>query len=305
MPIRSNEFQRLIYLLHHQLHGRAKVTESAMLPDRLGGIAQEIDVLIEETIGQIPMLIAVECRDHQRRATLEWVQQMWGKHQHRVDKLVLVSRSGFTQEALEAARRYGIGTMNLLGAHEADWNVVVNKLKEVFIGRFDFNISRGYAVLDEEYGLEEDPEISVAEPLYSVSDELIGQVGEIAREHLRHPDAGKQLMELFYANQDRKMATARFELPTGSYLIDTSGTKRSARAIKLTVECKLRITPVPLQHGSVGAVHIAWGETRAQDEQLFLVTTEQQEAPNRVTLRTVQDGERTVELVDMIGQSNS
>src|SRR3712207_6485571 len=111
MPRRSNEFQRLIYLLHRQLHHRATVNESAMLPDRLGGDAQEVDVLIEEPVGQIRMLIGVECRDRSRPATVEWVQEMRGKHQHRTDKLVLVSRSGFTRTALREAQRYGIETI--------------------------------------------------------------------------------------------------------------------------------------------------------------------------------------------------
>ncbi len=305
MPKRSNEFQRLIYLVHRELHDRATVTESAMLADRLGGPAQEVDVLIEEPIGQIHMLIGVECRDRGRPATVEWVQQMRGKHQHRTDKLVLVSRSGFTGTAVDEARRHGIETMSLAEAREADWNVVVNKLKEVFVGQFSFNISKGYAVLDEEYGLTEAPEISAAEPLYSPDDELMGPVGGIARDQLQRPAAARELMELFYRNQDRAQATATFEVPAGSFLIDTSGMKWRVKAIRLEIECKMRMTPVALQHGVVGAVHVAWGQTAVGDELLFFATIEQPGQPGRTALRISQNGRHTEQIVDMTGETDS
>jgi hypothetical protein len=131
MPRRSNEFQRLIYLVHRHLHDRATVTESALLPDRVGGEAREVDVLIEEPVGQVHMLIGVECRNHGRPATIEWVQQMRGKHEHRTDKLVLASRSRFTKSAVEEAKRHGIETMSLSEASEADWTVIVNRLKAI------------------------------------------------------------------------------------------------------------------------------------------------------------------------------
>ena len=140
MPRRSYEFQRLIYLLHHQLHDRATVSESAMLPDRLGGKAQEVDILIEEPVGQITLRIGVEVRDRSRAADVGWIQEMRGKHEHRTDKLILVSRTGFTKPALYEAQKFGIETMHLQEAIEADWAGIVSKLKEVFLGRFNFEI---------------------------------------------------------------------------------------------------------------------------------------------------------------------
>ncbi len=299
MPRRSNEFQRLGYLLHRQLHDRVTVTESAMVADRVGGEPQEVDVLIEEPVGQIRMLIGVECRDHNRRATVEWVQQMHGKHLHRTDKLILISRSGFTGSALAEAQRFGIETMSLQEAGEVDLAVIVGKLKEAFLGRFHFNISKGYAVFAEEYGRLDEPEISSDVLLCAMDDEIVGPVGEISREFLRQPDQAKELMELFYANQDRTRAIATFEVVPGSYLIDTSGTKWRVRAIKVEIECNLRVTPIPLRHGLLGAAHVSWGTTTDRDEQLFMVSTEQQGQPGRTTLRVAQGTEQTEQLIDM------
>ncbi len=301
MPKRSNSFQTLIYLLYHQLHDRATVTESAMVSDRLGGSVQEVDVLILEPVGQMQLQIGVECRDRGRPATIEWVQQMRGKHQHRVDKLVLVSRSGFTKSSTEEARRHGIETLSLSEANQTDWNVMVDQIKELFAGKFNFRITKGYAVLSEEYGLIEDPEISANERLYDLNDELVGMVGEIALEELRAPEAGRKLMELFYAHQDKIKAIATFEVPGGSYLIDTSGTKRVARSIRLEITCEMSMTPVELQHGALGTSNVAWGQSSTTDgEELFLVITEHKDRPRQSSLSIKQRGQQSGILIDMI-----
>jgi hypothetical protein len=206
--------------------------------------------------------------------------------------------------ALEEARRYGIETMDLSEAREADWNAIVNKLKEVFVGRFNFRISRGSAVLAEEYGTEEESPIGPAEPLYSPDGQPLGPVGEIARERLRQPDSAKKLLDLFYANQDRSRATATLDVPAGCYLIDTSGARWRVRAIKLEIECELIMTPVSLQHGTIGAAQVAWGQATDGPDQLFLVSTERQGHSRRMTLRLVQAGDQSEQLVNMTDASS-
>lgn len=299
MPQRSNEFQRLIYLLHLQMHHRAKVTESAMVANRLGGAPQEVDVLIEEPIGQICMLIGVECRDHRRPVTIEWVQQMRGKHEHRTDKLILVSRSGFTDSAISEARRYGIETMGLLEATKSDWTVIVNRLKEVFVGQFNFHTSKGYAVLAENYGMMEDPIISPSEILFSSDGEELGQVGTIARQNLQHSQTAKELMNLFYENRARTQVTASFGAPPNAYLIDSLGIKRCVRSIKIEIECEMNMTPVSLQHGLVGTIHVAWGQASNKDAEFFFATIEQEGHPGSSVLRLHQKGDKIEQIIEL------
>jgi len=43
MPQRSNEFQKLVYLVKQQMAAGAKVTESQMLVDRITGTEREVD----------------------------------------------------------------------------------------------------------------------------------------------------------------------------------------------------------------------------------------------------------------------
>ena len=68
MPKRSNDFQRLIYLIRVNLAEGAKVSESRMMRDRQTKRFREMDVTIEGKIGTHPVIVCVGCRDHQRSA---------------------------------------------------------------------------------------------------------------------------------------------------------------------------------------------------------------------------------------------
>ena len=55
MPKRSNDFQKLIYLIHHQLANQAIVTESKFLHDGAANIDREVDIVIETQVGNYPL----------------------------------------------------------------------------------------------------------------------------------------------------------------------------------------------------------------------------------------------------------
>ena len=109
MPKRSNEFQKLVYLVRVNLAGGAKVSESKMFRDRLTGTEREVDVCVEGIVGGTPVTVCLECRDHVRPADVTWVEEMKSKHERLpTHALILASRSGFTKEAREVARLSGI-----------------------------------------------------------------------------------------------------------------------------------------------------------------------------------------------------
>jgi hypothetical protein len=123
MPQRSNPFQRLIYLIQHQLASDAAVTESRLLIDKVSGRNVEVDVVIEGKLGGVPLLIGIECTATKRPATVEWVDQMLGKHSSLpVDKTVLVSKTGFTPDAVTKATSRGVDVLQLSEAESRDWS---------------------------------------------------------------------------------------------------------------------------------------------------------------------------------------
>ena len=125
MPKRSNQFQRLTATIHHALADGATVEESRELRDRTTGAFREVDVVIESAVGDYPVTISIECSDRSRPATVEWVEQQHGKHVGLpTNKLILVSRSGFTRTATVKARLYDIQTLSLVDAEAVAWTTV-------------------------------------------------------------------------------------------------------------------------------------------------------------------------------------
>ena len=125
MPRRTNAFQRLVTLLTAMLAGRAQVTESAMLTDRVNGEQREVDILVAAVAGGYTMQLGIEVISWARPADTPWVEKMRAKHDNLpTDKLVLVSESGFYEPARRKAEFYGIEVLTLEEANEADWPLI-------------------------------------------------------------------------------------------------------------------------------------------------------------------------------------
>lgn len=125
MPQRTNAFQRLVTLLTATLAGHAKVTESAMLPDRVTGELREVDVLVTSTAASYQVNLGLEVVAWRRPADTPWIERMHAKHENLpTDKLILVSESGFSGPALRKAKFYGIETLTVDEACEADWPLI-------------------------------------------------------------------------------------------------------------------------------------------------------------------------------------
>jgi len=122
MPKRSNRFQQLIRIIEEQAApSGAIVRESALIADR-SGITREIDVYVEIPVGVRSVVLAIECRDHARRADVNWIDQVVGKYRDLVvDQLTIVASAGFTPNAILKARALGIRTLTLGQAEVREW----------------------------------------------------------------------------------------------------------------------------------------------------------------------------------------
>jgi hypothetical protein len=135
MPQRTNDFQTLVHFLEAQLAPTgATVRESALVTPMDGGEPVEIDVLIEASIGHHPIRVALECRDHSRPSTVEWVNELIGRYAALpVDHVVAVSRRGFTSGARSRAEGSKIHLFTLDEAREEDWPTVFRGWRLAFI----------------------------------------------------------------------------------------------------------------------------------------------------------------------------
>ena len=127
VPKRTNKFQTLVALIERALAPQgAKITESAAVPAGKRGRTREIDVLIEGEFGPYTMKIAVEAKDERRKMDVTKFESIVGKYRSktgcRVDRVVVISRRGFTQEVIDAAHEENISLLRLDRAMELDWS---------------------------------------------------------------------------------------------------------------------------------------------------------------------------------------
>jgi hypothetical protein len=135
MPKRSNQFQRLItniYAAMSNMDG-GKVSESIFLTEP-NGIKREIDILLEKELYGHLLRIAVECRDHSRKSDIEWVDNLIGKYKNiKVNKIIAVSKSGFSEKAAQKALDNNIELRTLEECLLLDW---MKEFYELKIGGF-------------------------------------------------------------------------------------------------------------------------------------------------------------------------
>jgi len=117
MAKQTNAFQQLIHYIYEKLEGQdATVTESALLLEQKVNeeVSREVDVLIERTIDDKIVRIAVECRDRSSKDDIQWVDCLIGKYINlKVHKVIAVSNSGFSKSAQLKAIANGIELMTL------------------------------------------------------------------------------------------------------------------------------------------------------------------------------------------------
>jgi hypothetical protein len=132
MPKHSNDFQKLIYLIRLQLEDNATVTESKFLHDNAANVEREVNIVIEAQVDEYSIIISIECHGRGRVANAKWVEQMAVKHETLpIDKLILISKSGFSDIALRKAKAQGIQAMTLTQAIQADWDMLIERIYQL------------------------------------------------------------------------------------------------------------------------------------------------------------------------------
>lgn len=262
MPRRSNQFQKLIHLLHHQLAGAAKVTESTLLQEYTTGEEREVDIVVETLAGSYSIVIGIECTSCKRRADVTWIEGMWAKHQKLpTNKLILVSKSGFTKPAIREAELKGIEVLSISKAQSTDWTSIVKNEKDLFFIRVDTSPRSCELVLLSGDGGE--TRTKLANP----DDMLFNDVGEaqatmrqIILSLLGEPTTKKMIFENMPRIEDSHLI-ASYQVPKGWYVVDRDGNKHLVKELHYHCECKRREkTPIKLSGGTFGGIPVCYGQ---------------------------------------------
>ena len=279
MPKRTNDFQKLIYLVRLNLAAGATVTESKMLRDRRTKRWREVDVCIKGHVGTHPVTVSVECRDHKRVADVSWVDAMKAKHERlETNALILASRSGFTPEAREVAKSYGIETFTLEDVDKANFPELFGPQGSLWIKTFTVSADKvriRVAAVGE----------LAAENLVTIPDNLIYtedgaelcQVRRMVDELVNSKKAQQFFVE--EGTEEHKWAEIVWEPPSDRlgrplYMKQIRpAVLRRIERIRIIGPCTVEIRQFGLRHGKLGDVHVAWGKTSIAGKQAIAVAT--------------------------------
>jgi hypothetical protein len=264
MPPRTNAFQQLVYLVQHSLAGRATVRESAMLTDRLTGEQREVDILIESESAGHRLVVSVECVAHSRKATVEWVERMWAKHQTLpTNKLVLVSRSGFTAEAQAKAALLNVDTIDLSRALEADWDSVISQLARLDVTIVDSKLTWCKAVLPgpPNHPLS-DSEVASA-TIYLPTGQPLGTLVELIRSFQQSHDLKKLIDSVGGHAEGVVELESVIEFPQDTFFLAPDGTSIHILRVRFGLIATWQSSPVALETHAYGSIHIAHGTETA------------------------------------------
>ena len=279
MPKRSNDFQRLIYLIRLNLSDGAKVTESKMMRDRLTKAYREVDVVIEGKVGSQRVFVSVECRDHQRVADVTWIDTMKAKHDRlNTNALLLASRSGFTAEARNVASKYGIELFTLESIDDADIPAMLGPNGYLWLKAITIAPEK-VSIRVAQVG-ELPPETVATSPdnlIYLENGSELCQLRELVDRLLTSPRARDYL--LAEGNEEHKWFELVWEPPSDHegkplYMRKLEpAVMRSVESIRVVCPCKVEVGRFGMRHGRIGDVRVSWGKSTIAGRNAMAVAT--------------------------------
>jgi hypothetical protein len=121
------KLEQLAAEIQRQLSPTSTISHNVKVPGRSSGTDRQIDVLIEDRVGQFPIRIAVECKDHSAPVDVNVVGEFHSLLQDtRISKGVLVAPGGFTKAALTLAASYDIETYRPVDTDPHKWRCAVS-----------------------------------------------------------------------------------------------------------------------------------------------------------------------------------
>lgn len=250
MPRRSNEFQQLVCLIENQLTDTATVEESVFFTDILTKRDVEVDIVIRKTVNSIPICIGIECTSGSRPATVEWVRGMVGKHQTiRVDKTILVSKFGFTRQAIERAEAENILALTFEEATKLEWLSFLKQLTNLKLGAVKLSPTGVTVQFARDEGATEDLKLIPAASIRVAENKFAGTFSQYIKALLGRSDVFDSIIRKWLAQPSEKRKSD-FEFTLDFNLHDRTEIETSTDtwlvAESLTVKVRFEVTETPL-----------------------------------------------------------
>jgi Restriction endonuclease len=302
VPRRTNLFQEVVAIIHRHMAEDATVEESAMLEDRVTGEQREVDVVIRGRAAGHDVAVVVEAAGRGRPATVEWVEQMIGKHANLpTDKLVLVSQSGFTAQARTRAETAGAVVLAPSDLEEGDPAlVVVNRLRSLWPKLVSLTPERiGLSVgrIGDEEPYEAPPSAASIPVLLddgrevgTLEDVVQAQIGanwDKVAEQIGLRDIADDVDAFFHLEIGTPWTVEVEGEERQAFVRARSGPGRDIRPIDKVIvlgKAAIRVNEIPLAHRRLGEIRYAVGEGKVGDQDALVVATEG-EGGGKLTVR--------------------
>ena len=294
MPKRTNIFQKVVFLLQKQLLDKAIVTESKLLKSKTTGDDVEIDIVIESYVGEIPIMIGIECTASSRLVDIEWINQMIGKHNDLpINKTILVSKNGFTKNAQKKAIFNNIDVFSLKQAKELSWTKYIQDFTHLVLASFKFRLKS--VNMNCERLFESTPDILIhpnlqiimtpgTEPIrfedYCNGFKGDSEVGKDVMQHWRRLPEDKRKSEFEFK------LTIHFKPPTQPYVQNENKPEYRITALELDMSASIKTTPVELTTAQYLQRPVAYGSA----ENIFSISKNPNE---KVIITIMQKSEET------------
>jgi hypothetical protein len=120
------ELENLVAMIQKQLSPDASVQHNVMLDGLDSETKRQIDVLVEQNIGQYTMRIVIDCKDYSKPVDVKGVEEFHGLIQDvRAHKGALVCPAGFTKSALKRAKKLQIDLFRPVSTGKHKWQTKV------------------------------------------------------------------------------------------------------------------------------------------------------------------------------------
>ena len=250
-----------------------------MMRDRTTKRFREVDVVIEGKVGSHPVVVCVECRDHQRVADVTWVDMMKTKHDRLDTKaLLLASRKGFTPEARDVARSYGIEVFSLEDVESADIPGMLGPHGSLWLKSVSVTAERVSIRVAQVDNLATETVATSPDNLIHLQDgSALCQIRELVEALSKTPRARDYLLR--EGKEEHKWFEFMWEPPC-----DQEGRPlymkklepevlRSIESIRIVGPCTVEIGKFGMRHGKMGNVQVAWGKSVISGRDAMAVAT--------------------------------
>ena len=120
-------FEDLAASIQRDLAPGATVNQNERIRGRRTGVLREVDIAVRQHIAQYDLLIAIECKDYQRKVNVKDVEGFIGLADDvGANQAAMVAARGFTETAKTRAAHAGIRLFRLVDAEAHDWQSYIS-----------------------------------------------------------------------------------------------------------------------------------------------------------------------------------